>query len=83
MAIIMKKIELLKLSGEISDARSEPKQAPIKAGITIARSSRESVLMCFRYLIAAVDVPKKAAVLDVATTDTGSRSGSESSIAGV
>ena len=74
---------LLKLSGEISDARSAPKQAPIKAGITIASSSRPSVLICFRYLIAAVVVPKNAAVFEVATTETGSLSGSARSIAGV
>ena len=41
------------------------------------------VLIDLRYLIAAVVVPKKAAVLDVATTDTGFRSGNESNIAGV
>ena len=83
IAIIIKKIELLKLSGEMCEARSEPKQAPINAGITIAINKRGSVLIDFRYFIAAVVVPKKAAVLDVATTDTGLRSGNESNIAGV
>ena len=83
IAIIMKKIELLKLCGEICDAKSAPPHAPMNAGITIASSNFESVLIDFRYLIAAVEVPKKAAVLDVATTETGFRSGNESNIAGV
>ena len=79
----MKKIELLKLSGEIYDANNEPKQAPINAGITIAINNCGLVLMESRYLIAAVVVPKNAAVLDVATTDTGFSSGKESNMAGV
>ena len=51
--------------------------------MTIAIKSFGSVLIDLRYLIAAVVVPKKAAVFEVATTETGFRSGNESNIAGV
>ncbi len=65
------------------DAKSAPQLAPIKAGMTIAMSNLGSVLIDLRYLIAAVVVPKKAAVFDVPTTDTGLLLGNAKSIAGV
>ncbi len=83
IAIIIKKIALLKLVGEICEARSAPPHAPINAGMTMASNNLGSVLIDLRYLIAAVDVPKNAAVFEVATTETGLRSGKESNIAGV
>ena len=55
----------------------------MKAGATIANKSLVSVLIDLRYLIAAVVVPKKAAVFDVPTTETGFSLGSESNNAGV
>lgn len=83
MAIIMKKIALLKLWAEMLDASRAPKEEPVKAGNTIAIKSFGSVLIDFRYLRAAVEVPKKAAVLEVPTTDTGLLFGNAKSIAGV
>ncbi len=55
----------------------------MNAGITIAINNLGSVLIDLRYLRAAVDVPKKAAVFDVPTTDTGLLFGKARSIAGV
>ncbi len=83
MAIIIKKIALLKLWAEILDARNAPQHAPINAGTTMAMSKRPSVLIDLRYLIAAVDVPKNAAVFEVPTTETGLLLGNAKSIAGV
>jgi hypothetical protein len=65
------------------DARTAPQHAPINAGITIAKSKRPSVFIDLRYLIAAVEVPKNAAVLEVPTTETGLLLGKAKSIAGV
>ena len=46
----------------------------VSVGKTIASKSFGSTLIERPYLIAAVVVPKKAAVFEVATTDTGFRS---------
>jgi hypothetical protein len=79
----MMKIELLKLDAEIFEARSAPIADPIKAGRTIASNKRVSVLIDRRYLMAAVAVPKKAAVFEVPTTETGFSFGKVSRSAGV
>ncbi len=83
MIIIIKKIELLKLDAEILEAKSAPMPEPIKAGKTIESSKRESVFIERRYLMAAVAVPKNAAVFEVPTTDTGFSLGKVSKSAGV
>jgi hypothetical protein len=83
MIIIMKKMELLKLDAEIFEAKRAPMAEPIKAGRTMASSKRVSVFIDRRYLIAAVAVPKKAAVFEVPTTETGFSFGNASKSAGV